>query len=532
MRKLFAFLVAWFVLSSTAHAQDSFFTLLPGTQDDYRFDYKGDRTEITIYIEASPGLELLIHAPDSPDPVGRGSEQAGLLVWSGRFPVSGVYHAIVSNPTPGPIQYTIEIEGDGVAGFLRVIPDAPPPSANVAKDGARRTLTIPLPPAAGATIRRSSPPEPADCTPAAQLPPVVTASLKLCPQEIYPPFRIVGSGIGLFGDDGRTAVVNSSGRQFAITVEGSDNWIDGIVVQSSPDPADAGAFMCQYEECVFPTQPHRTVLVGGLAYGGGILVNGSNTVIHNVRVRGGTIGVATVNGRNNLLAASDLSHLNGWGSFNLRSVNSYYVGNTFNHDNHACTTPDGFKFEHGCETAGWVCLACTNNLIARNHCEVGGNCYYMSGERGLGSNSNRFVANYCAGAPNNCFEFTFSKGNILQDNIATSDTQTGAACKYPFWIGGSTVYFGKNTWECSISPETSLEHAIRSTTVPTIPLALGDSAPVFTAPQATATRPPADATTEPTRAPSRCRSEFEPALFFSWTLLSEWANCILQPSVP
>lgn len=256
--------------------------------------------------------------------------------------------------------------------------------------------------------------------------------------------------------------------------------------------------------------------------------------MHGVTVRGGTIGVATVDGYNNTLVENHLSDLNGWGSFNIRSNNSVYAGNVFNRDNHGCTTPDGHKFEHGCETAGWVCLQCNNNLVARNHCEGSGNCFYMSGERGLASNNNRFVGNYCAASPNNCFEFTFSKGNILQDNIATAHPQTGAACKYPFWIGGSTVYFGKNTWGCTISPEDSISDAVKSTTIPTVALALGNqsvpfvnSAPPTKVAQAAATKVQATATPpEPA-----CRRRYRVAILFDWEKLTGWVECVMKPRV-
>jgi hypothetical protein len=208
-------------------------------------------------------------------------------------------------------------------------------------------------------------------------------------------------------------------------------------------------------------------------YGGGILLKGSSSVVHGVTVHGGTIGIATVNGRGNYIVDNQLSDLNGWGSFNVSSVNSYFVGNVLNRENHPCTTPDGFKFEHGCETAGWVCLACSSNVIARNHCESSANCFYMSGERGLASNYNKLIANYCAGATDNCFELTFSRGNLLQDNVTTADRNTGGACKYPFWIGGSTVYFKNNTWECAITAADALDHATASTKARTSAIFLG-----------------------------------------------------------
>lgn len=518
--------------SSLALAQDEQeLTLLPGMKHEYRFDYKGDKTQIDIVVDAPEGVELAVFVPDDPNPVGLGSRKNGEYHWSGKFNIRGSYRATVENKTTGPIIYSIAFLGESVSGVGLIVQDNAPPSANVSTVGGRIVLNVSLP---GGAKRLQSPIVPADCASPNGLPAIINTSLKLCPNQIYPPLHLVGNGIGLF-DDSHSAVISSAGRQFAVVMEGTGNWLDGVVIQASPDSADAGAFLCQYDECTFPTLPSPTVLKGGLGYGGGVLLLGANNVAHNVTVRGGTIGIATVDGYNNTLVENNLSDLNGWGSFNIRSNNSVYVGNIFNRDDHGCTTPDGNKFEHGCETAGWVCLQCVNNLITRNHCEASGNCYYMSGERGLASNNNHFVGNYCAAAPANCFELTFSKGNTLQDNIATANPTTGDSCKYPFWIGGSTVYFGKNTWGCAISPEDSINDATKSTDVPTIALTLGSASP----PSGTNTpsQPAMTPTTIAQAAPTatvlptgrECNAHYRVRLLFDWDKLVAWVNCILTP---
>lgn len=518
--------------SSLALAQqETEITLLPGQQHIWRFEYKGDRTEITVVAEAPEGVELGVYEPDATEPIGRGTRRGNEMVWVGKFRAPGVYRAIVTNNTGGPVLYSLVVLGESVSGVGRIVESTPPQNANVSTQGGRVTLGVDLP---TGNRKLTSPIVPANCTPANALPPIINSSLKLCPNEIYPPMHLVGNGIGLFGDDARSAVINGGGRQFLVVMEGTGNWIDGVVIQSSPDERDAGAFLCQYDECVFPTQPEPTKIQGGLAYGGGILLLGANNVVHDTTVRGGTIGVATVDGSNNVLVGNHLSDLNGWGNFNIRSRSSVFAGNTFNRDDHPCTTPDGRKFENGCETAGWVCLQCEQNLIANNHCEYSGNCYYLSGERGLASNNNRFIGNYCAASPNNCFEFTFSQGNTLQDNIATAHPQTGAACKYPFWIGGSTVYFGKNEWGCSIGPEIAIEHAVASTNVPTVALALGsNNLPFVTAaqptPQAAATTIAAAPSATPKAEPAKCNRRFRAGLFFDWDKLYAWMSCVLTP---
>ncbi|MBI4671345.1 MAG: right-handed parallel beta-helix repeat-containing protein [Chloroflexi bacterium] len=531
---LLGLLFSSFILhpSSFVSADEETLTLLPGQQHIYRFEYKGDRTEIIVVVEAPEGVELGVYEPDATEPVGRGARRDNEMIWVGKFRAPGVYRAIVENKTPGPVLYSLAILGESVSGVGRIVEDTATSLTDVSKQGGRQTLHVKLPTGAR---RLQSPVMPAQCTPANALPQIINTSIKLCPNEIYPPLHLVGNDIGLFGDGARSAVINGGGRQFLVVMEGTGNWIDGVVIQSAPDAADAGAFLCQYDECIFPTQPEPTKIQGGLNYGGGILLLGANNVVHDVTVRGGTIGIASVDGYNNVLVENNLSDLNGWGNFNIRSNNSVFVGNTFNRDDHPCTTPDGRKFENGCETAGWVCLQCANNLVVNNHCEASGNCYYMSGERGLASNNNRFIGNYCAAAPNNCFEFTFSKGNVLQDNIATAHPQTGAACKYPFWIGGSTVYFGKNAWSCSISPEISIAHAIASTNTPTIALALGTNAPTYGTAATPFPQPTrlasASASPTPPAAPqfAKCNRRYRLPLLFDWNKLTAWVQCMLTP---
>lgn len=514
------------LLFSTAHAQDADGggTLLPGAKHEYRFDYKGDRTQIDVVVDAPDGVTFDVFPPGQDAPVGSGTYKNGELHWSGKSNKPGAYRVIIENKTPGPIVYSMVVLGQSVGNVSQVIADRPPPSANVSSQGGRLTLNVAL---STGSRKLTSPVVPANCTHVNALPQIVSASLKLCPNEIYPPLLMRGNGIGLFGDDARSAVISSAGRQFAVNADGANLWIDGVVIQSAPDAADAGAFLCQYDSCEFPTQPTKTVINGGLVYGGGILLNGSNNVIHNVTVRGGTIGIATVNGYNNVLVENDLSDLNGWGAFNLRSNSSIYVGNRFDRDDHPCTTPDGRKFESGCETAGWVCLQCTNNLITHNHCSGSGNCYYMSGERGLGSNGNRFIANYCAASPNNCFEITFSTGNLLQDNITSADPDTGVACKYPFWIGGSTVYLINNKWGCLISPDDSIAQATASTTITTAVLTGNPTKPVtVTNAQPSPTRVAPTATSEPL-APL-CPKKYRPAYLFDWDKFNAWWLCALN----
>ncbi len=495
-----------FFPAAVARADSDFIPLVPGGRDEYRFEYSGDRTTIEIALDApgATGISLYVYTPAQMQAAARGEPLIAVgkgtpnnrheAFWAGGFNTAGVYYVAVENASPGVILYRLTITGQSVRGVARLVEEPAPTTANLA---ASNTLVVNLPPGAGIpALHLNVPRPPATCTHSYQVPVVLSQSIKLCPDEVYPPLRLVGNNLAVYADEAHSAVVTAAGRQYAITAEGNNLFIEGVTIQASADAADQGAWLCQYEECVFPTQPRQTVIHGGVNYGGGILLRGSYSTIHGVTVRGGTIGIATVNGVGNNIVDNRLDDLNGWGSFNVNSRSSYFVGNTFNRENHACQTPDGRTFLHGCETAGWTCIGCTGNVIARNHCEASGNCYYLSGERGLASNDNRLLSNYCAGATDNCFELTFSRGNILQDNIATALPETGAACMYPFWIGGSTVYFKNNLWQCTVSANDALAGATASTSHPTLALELG-AAPPLTGSATTTTAP------RPTAAPSR-----------------------------
>ncbi len=473
-------IVTFLAMSQSASADAPVSTLQPGARVEYRFDYRGDGSAIRVVASETDinNLVISIYTSDqiaavrrneNPTPVGRATRlRDDTLQWSGGFRGNaGVYYAVLENRASSAITYRLSISGDGVSGAARVAPVGPPITTQVVDQNGQKTLNVNLGSSITSTLPLTMPPEPTTCTPPAQISNPIRRSIKLCAGQIYAPLNLVGDNIALYADDARSAIIASHGRQFAVTLEGSNNWIEGVTIQARADPKDAGAWLCLYDECLFPTRPVTTTLRGGIQYGGGILLKGSNTTIHGVTVRGGTIGIATVNGRANKLVGNNLSDLNGWGSFNAGSRDSYFVGNTWSRDNHGCTTPDGRKFLSGCETSGWVCLGCTANVIARNFCELSSNCFYMSGERGLASNNNNFLENYCAGATENCFEITFSFGNVLRDNFATAEWKSGRACKYPFWIGGSVVFFANNVWECAISEDDAFNRSRDSTVVAT-----------------------------------------------------------------
>ena len=79
MRKIFFIPAILFFLLlaifSTATADEETLTLLPGQQHIWRFEYKGDKTQIDIVAEAPEGVELYVFVPDNPDPLGQGARK-------------------------------------------------------------------------------------------------------------------------------------------------------------------------------------------------------------------------------------------------------------------------------------------------------------------------------------------------------------------------------------------------------------------------------------------------------------------------
>lgn len=320
-----------------------------------------------------------------------------------------------------------------------------------------RTISVNLPTSLKlSTLTFEIPNEPVDCTPADAMPDVVDRSVKLCAGQNYRPFILRGEGIGVFGD--KSSVIRSGGRGYGIVAEGARLFIQNVMIRGTTDASDSNILLCLYPDCRGKQ--------GGVIYGGGILVRSDNTTIMDADIAGGVAGIAAERVRGLKLINNRLDDNSGWGSYNFAVEESYFVGNTMSRDNRACNT-DGGYLPSGCESAGWLCIACQQNVIAKNFCVNSGDCFYMNGEGNLTSNNNRFHQNECRAAPHNCFEVTFAIGNEFVENIARDDPDTGAACKYPFWIGGSQVIFVRNQWSCSISAETSVEHASASTHVPT-----------------------------------------------------------------
>lgn len=477
-------------------------TLAPFSTLWFQFNYGGDRSpvEIRLLDGGAPDIQLAVYTPDQIEQMERGEgvkpigqarrvhgEPAAELHWVGRFNRGGTYFASVHNP--GGLTYVIRVVALGSAvNFPRVTITAPESSGDAAlaapapaQPAAHPPVAAPLPasliadgvhvdvPSASGVPSFTIPltARPAVCTPPAQMPATVTRSLALCPNQTYPPFRVTGSNLTVYGD--ATALVQAPPRGFGVTVTGNNVALVGLRVAAATHPADLNKWLCLFEACSYDTMYQRETIPGGIAYGGGILLkDNANAAVVNSAVWGGTIGVAAVRSAHSKIVGSNLSQLNGWGVLLVFSDFTAVVGNTFNDVNRACVGPDGFYYQSGCESAGFACVGCQQSIVASNHCERASNCYYATGDGGLPSNHNKFYDNYCAGASNNCFEITYSTGNEFDYNVATGDPNTGVQCTYPFWISGSIVHFGKhNEWACIRSLKKAEEESQNATNQPT-----------------------------------------------------------------
>lgn len=276
------------------------------------------------------------------------------------------------------------------------------------------------------------------CTPASALGSIVTRSVKLCAGQTYRPFTIVGNNISVVGDSARTAKIRSSGRAYGITVRGSNVLLSGVNIVGATAASDLGSWLCLYEQCAYKNPP----IAGGVNYGGGILIQGSNNVVMNSQITGGVIGIATLNGRANKLISNSLVSLSGWGIFAVAPVNSAFIGNVIHDINRSCTDPSGRFYAGGCESAGMLLMGADTNIIANNTCARSGNCFYLNGEGGRANNFNKLYGNICSAPSFNCFEITDAQGIEFDNNSATLSPDNASGCE--IWLVRAQIIAGKN----------------------------------------------------------------------------------------
>jgi len=158
--------------------------------------------------------------------------------------------------------------------------------------------------------------------------------------------------------------------------------------------------------------------------GGGILFN--NISASNISVNTGSyqdVGINLYNSNGNTISTNDFSNNTGWGIRLYQSSNNTISSNQAHHNNRCNNT--------GCDSAGILLAYSSNsNSIIGNNIIYSGNGFFIGNENGLPSNNNTVDSNDGSFSSNNCFEATFSQGNIFKNNTAKN-------CNYGFWLGFS-----------------------------------------------------------------------------------------------
>ncbi len=215
-------------------------------------------------------------------------------------------------------------------------------------------------------------------------------------------------------------------------------------------PRSDDQWLCIYDQC--------GDRAGGVGLGGGILVGADDVTVRNVRIVGGVSGIAARQVRSLRVETSELESQSAWGIYLLSVDDATIEGNVVRDAIRSCTLPDGNVVPDGCESAAFMAIDVQASRFIENSCSHSGDCYYLNGEGSLASNDNRFELNECTGSPHNCFEITFSTGNVLAGNRTGPDPQFGE-CR---WIGCSTITFSvasPNEWGCAVSADDAYAQA-------------------------------------------------------------------------
>jgi putative cofactor-binding repeat protein len=248
-----------------------------------------------------------------------------------------------------------------------------------------------------------------------------------------------------------TVVPCDSNQLWCMTINTPNQVVQDLVI-ARPAKNDQ-AMLCIDEQC--GSGP------GGTNYGGGILVTADGVVIKNVKVTGGLIGVGIKNAANVEVRDSSFFAQSAWGIYLNAANRALIQGNQVDNANRDCWTWDHVYFPDGCESSAYMGLRVQQSTFQDNWCADSGDCYYFNGENDYKSNDNQFHGNQCFGSPHNCFELTFSTGNVISGSVTGPDFASHS-CKYPFWIGCSTIYVlanDPNTWNCEISASDALQQA-------------------------------------------------------------------------
>lgn len=391
---------------------------LEGAFSRYQIDFSTSGLNLWVLVNSAPQGVIdgtLARWDTTQVPDGTYDLRVRTIDTSGNYCESVTSGIVINNQTAAQNKSAVPASLFAVAGAIQI-------------NALGGTLTVDVPQA----------PNVAYCTPSYLLGSYVTRSVRLCAGQMYRPFTVVGNNIAIVGDAARTAKIQSNGRTYGITVRGSNVLVSNVNITGTTAPQDLGNWLCLYEQCAYTSPP----IAGGANYGGGILLEGSNSTVMNSVIRGGVVGIATVNGRGNKFLNNQITNLSGWGILAIAPTNSAFVGNVLQDINRSCTDPGGKFYAAGCESAGMLLMGADTNIIANNTCARSGNCFYLNGEGGRLNNYNKLYGNLCSAPSFNCFEITDAKGIEFDNNAATLTPENTAGCE--IWLVRAQIIPGRN----------------------------------------------------------------------------------------
>jgi Tol biopolymer transport system component len=113
-------------------------TVAPHSAQWYRFDYGGNRSQITATLDdhGAGGIRLAIYTPDEITTWQNGNKLVAIgvggsfvghdLGWVGQFPTAGRYYAVVYNDSDASVSVSVRVTGDSVTTVVNVVPTATP----------------------------------------------------------------------------------------------------------------------------------------------------------------------------------------------------------------------------------------------------------------------------------------------------------------------------------------------------------------------------------------------------------------------
>jgi hypothetical protein len=206
-------------------------TVAVGQRVWYAFQYVGDKSEIVVDMNATPGGSASFavwtqgsvqswQSTGTESPVGRGAANnnyGGDLVWAGNFNQSGTYYIVVDQTGGSPANITLKVTGSGVSAIAAPAAAAPASAAPVP------AAPVPAAPAQAAPVPAAPVPAAKGGTgPENALPAPSAAQTVAVGQRVWYAFQYAGDKSQIVVDMNATP---GGSANFAIWTQGNvQNW--------------------------------------------------------------------------------------------------------------------------------------------------------------------------------------------------------------------------------------------------------------------------------------------------------------------